>query len=84
MRGEVTTRLLGDEVLIFDNLTVVLDAISGERLLVESFFEDFESDVKIPIFYDPAEPCNERDLGDISKIFRSTCEYPVSPEQEQD
>lgn len=80
MRGEVTTPLLGDEVLNFDNLTIVFDAISGERLHVETFFESFESDVKIPIFYDPDEPCNERDLGDLSKIFRSTCPYPVSPE----
>ncbi len=76
MRGDVTAPLLEDEILNFDNLTVVFDAVSGEQLHIETFFEDFESNIKIPIFYDPAEPCDEKDRGDISKIFRSTCPYP--------
>ena len=80
MRGDVKATLLGDEILTFDNLTIVLDAISGERLHVETFFEDFESDVKIPIFYDPTEPCDEKDLGKLSKIFQSTCPYPDESE----
>lgn len=77
MRGDVTAPLLEDDILNFDNLTVVFDAVSGERLQVETFFEDFESNIKIPIFYDPDEPCDEKDRGDISKIFRSTCPYPI-------
>ena len=76
MRGDVTAPLLEGEVINFDNLTIVLDAISGERLHVEAFFEAFESDVKIPISYDPSESCDEKDLGELSKIFRSTCPYP--------
>ena len=76
LRGDVTAPLLEGEVLNFDNLTIVLDAISGERLHVETFFADFESDVKIPISYDPSESCDEKDLGELSKIFRSTCPYP--------
>lgn len=76
MRGDVTAPLLEDEILNFDNLTIVFDAVSGERLQVETFYEDFESNIKIPIFYDPDEPCDENDRGDISKIFRSTCPYP--------
>ena len=78
MRGDVSAPLLEDEVLSFDNLTVVFDAVSGERLHVETFFEDFESNVKIPIFYDPDAPCNENDRDVFTKIFRSTCPYPIA------
>ncbi len=77
MRGDVTAPLLEGEVLNFDNLTVVLDAVSGDRLHVETSYEDFESAVRIPISYDPAGPCDEKDRGDLSKIFRSTCPYPA-------
>ncbi|MCH8102879.1 MAG: hypothetical protein IIB28_06980, partial [Chloroflexi bacterium] len=79
MRGNVTGPLLGAEVINFDNLTIVLDAVSGERLHIETFFEDFESNLKIPISYDPAESCDKKDRGDLLKIFRSTCPYPDDP-----
>ena len=76
MRGDVTAPLLEGEVLNFDNLTIVLDAISGERLHVEAFFEAFGANIQIPIFFDPSVSCAEQDLGELSKIFRATCPYP--------
>ncbi|NQW19027.1 MAG: hypothetical protein HQ478_16260 [Chloroflexi bacterium] len=80
MNGEWSTPLLGDSVVNFDNIVVVLDAISGEPLQVATYFEQFESDVRLPRLFDPAEPCAERDLGVFKKIFRSTCPWPVPGE----
>ena len=80
MSGEWSTPLLGDTVVEFDNVVVVLDAISGEPFQVATYFEDFESDVRLPAFFDPTGPCAERDLGIFKRIFRSTCPWPVPDE----
>ena len=58
--------LLGDTEVQFHNVIVVLDAISGEPFQVAMYFEEFESDVRLPTFFDPTEPCAERDLGIFS------------------
>jgi hypothetical protein len=77
MRGNWGAPLIDDTTLEFDNLTVVIDAVSGATLQAATFFEEFESDVRIPIFYSPDDPCDEDDLGVLRKIFRSNCPYPV-------
>ena len=74
--------LLGDTEVQFDNVIVVLDAISGEPFQVATYFEEFESDVRLPTFFDPTEPCADRDLGIFKRIFRSTCPWAVSDESE--
>ena len=84
MNGNWSTPLLGDDVVDFDNVVVVLDAISGEPFQVASYFEDFESDVRLPGFFDRGEPCDENDLGVFERIFRSTCPWPAPDQVPQD
>ena len=74
--------LLGDNEVQFYNIVVVLDAITGEPFQVATYFQDFESDVRLPTFFDLTEPCAERDLGVFKRIFRSTCPWPVPDESE--
>jgi hypothetical protein len=82
MNGQCSAPLLGDAAVEFDNVVVVLDAISGNPFQVATYFEDFESDVRLPTFFDTSEPCAERDLGIFKRIFRSTCPWPVPDETE--
>ena len=82
MNGVWSTVLLGDTEVQFDNIVVVLDAITGEPFQIATYFQDFESDVRLPTFFDPTEPCAERDLGVFKRIFRSTCPWPVPDESE--
>ena len=82
MRAEIQTQFLDQDPLSFDNLTVVLDAVSGSRLQMETFYEDYETGLRIPNWFDPAAPCLDKDRGVLEKIFQSTCPYPDDSIQE--
>ncbi len=76
MKGEIQTQFLDQDPLTFDNITVVLDAVSGSTLQIETFYEDYETGLRIPNSFDPTTPCQDIDRGVLEKIFRSTCPYP--------
>jgi hypothetical protein len=76
MRGEIQTQFLDQDPLTFDNFTVVLDAVSGSTHQMETFYEDYETGLRIPNSFDPAAPCQDKDRGVLEKIFQTTCPYP--------
>jgi hypothetical protein len=40
----------------YDNLTVVLDAITGEIYRVEAFYGEYESEARAPVWLRPPTP----------------------------
>jgi hypothetical protein len=54
--GEVELRLTGGEVVKYDNLTVVLDALTGQVYRVEAFYGEYESEARAPAWLRPPTP----------------------------
>jgi hypothetical protein len=54
--GEVELILVGGELVKYDNLTVVLDAITGEIYRVEAFYGEYESEARAPVWLRPPTP----------------------------
>ena len=49
-RGDVRLDLPDEPSVYFDNLTVVLDALTGHVLRAEAFYGDFESPLRAPVW----------------------------------
>ena len=54
--GEVELILVGGELVKYDNLTVILDAITGEIYRVEAFYGEYESEARAPVWLRPPTP----------------------------
>jgi hypothetical protein len=48
--GEVSLEIEGTGPLVYDNLTLVLDALNGQVYRVEAFYGDFESPARAPVW----------------------------------
>ena len=51
--GEVTLDIGSARPIVYDNLTVVLDALSGKVYRVEAFYGDFETPARAPVWLQP-------------------------------
>ncbi len=54
--GEVELQLGSGDRVEYDNLTVVLDALTGQVYRVEAFFGDYESEARAPAWLRPPTP----------------------------
>lgn len=54
--GDVELILAGGEIVKYDNLTVVLDALTGQVYRVEAFYGDYESEARAPAWLSPPTP----------------------------
>lgn len=57
--GDVELALDSGERVAYDNLTVVLDAITGEVYRVEAFYGEYESEARAPVWLRPPTPTPE-------------------------
>ena len=48
--------LVGGEVVKYNNLTVVLDALTGEVYRIEAFYGEYESEARAPSWLSPPTP----------------------------
>ena len=55
-KGDVVLDIPGQPSLTFDNLTVVLDALTGDVLRAEAFYGDYESPLRAPVWLQPPTP----------------------------
>ena len=51
--GDVELELDSGEVIKYDNLTVVLDALTGKVFRVEAFYGEYESEARAPVWLKP-------------------------------
>ena len=51
--GDVELELEGGESVKYDNLTVVLDALTGKVFRVEAFYGEYESQARAPVWLRP-------------------------------
>ena len=58
-RGNVRLDLPDEPSVFFDNLTVVLDALSGDVVRAEAFYGDFESPLRAPVWLRLPSPAPE-------------------------
>ncbi len=61
--GDVELKLAGGETVKYDNLTVVLDALTGQIYRVEAFYGEYESEARAPVWLKPSTPTPEPDDG---------------------
>ena len=54
--GDVELKLDSGEVVKYDNLTVVLDALTGKVYRVEAFYGDYESEARAPAWLNAPTP----------------------------
>ena len=54
--GDVEFQLIGGETVKYDNLTVVLDALTGQVYRVEAFYGEYESEARAPAWLRPPTP----------------------------
>ena len=54
--GDVTLELDTGDRVDYDNLTVVLDALTGKIYRVEAFYGDYESEARAPVWLRPPTP----------------------------
>ena len=54
--GDVRLELDNGEKVDYDNLTVVVDALTGNIYRVEAFYGDYESEARAPVWLRPPEP----------------------------
>ena len=54
--GDVQLELSNGERVDYDNLTVVLDALTGQIYRVEAFFGEYESEARAPVWLRPPTP----------------------------
>jgi len=52
--GDVELELDNGEVVKYDNLTVVLDALTGKIFRVEAFYGEYESEARAPVWLRPS------------------------------
>ena len=58
-KGVVTLDVPGQPSVTYDNLTVVLDALTGDVLRAEAFYGDFESPLRAPVWLHLPTPTPE-------------------------
>jgi len=54
--GDVELELSNGESVVYDNLTVILDALTAQVCRVEAFYGDYESEVRAPVWLRPPTP----------------------------
>lgn len=57
--GDVVLEIGGAERIDYDNLTVVLDALTGKVYRVEAFYGEYESEARAPVWLRPPTPTPE-------------------------
>ena len=55
-KGDVMLDIPGQPSVAYDNLTVVLDALTGDVLRAEAFYGDFESPLRAPVWLRVSTP----------------------------
>lgn len=59
-KGEIVLDVSDGTSVPYDNLTVVLDALSGDVIRAEAFYGDFESPLRAPVWLSVPTPTQER------------------------
>ncbi|MCH7984128.1 MAG: hypothetical protein IIC28_09190 [Chloroflexi bacterium] len=54
--GNVELKLVDGEIVKYDNLTVILDALTGHVYRVEAFYGEYESEARAPVWLSPPTP----------------------------
>lgn len=54
--GDVELKLDGGEVVKYNNLTVILDALTGQVYRIEAFYGEYESEARAPAWLRPPTP----------------------------
>ncbi len=54
--GDVELKLNGGEVVKYNNLTVILDALTGQVYRIEAFYVEYESEARAPVWLRPPTP----------------------------
>jgi len=54
--GDVELGLSNGESVVYDNLNVILDALTAQVYRVEAFYGDYESEVRAPVWLRPPTP----------------------------
>ncbi len=54
--GDVELKLDGGEVVKYNNLTVILDALTGQVYRIEAFYGEYESEARAPVWLRPPTP----------------------------
>ncbi len=54
--GDVELKLDSGEVVKYDNVTVVLDALTGQVYRIEAFYGEYESEARAPVWLRPPTP----------------------------
>ncbi|MCH7982803.1 MAG: hypothetical protein IIC28_02415, partial [Chloroflexi bacterium] len=52
----VELKLVDGEIVKYDNLTVILDALTGHVYRVEAFYGEYESEARAPVWLSPPTP----------------------------
>lgn len=57
--GDVELKLVSGEIVKYNNLTVILDALTGQIYRIEAFYGDYESETRAPVWLRPPTPTPE-------------------------